>query len=172
MASCNRYLLATGCIGVLISFFLVVLYTTHEYEYPQRGIIMSTVLQAKDYFVENGEQQTRLTHYCNVEVPNRVESEMYGISGWELQHLAVNIRHGDRSTLHRIPGTDVTTPPIGDENSSYLDVRAKQYLPSFKVLMLTRVSAPGLVETAKVCPLPPYSSHMNKSLYPTNICIL
>jgi hypothetical protein len=140
-----------GCMAVLFTFLLGVFYTTLS-DFPDNGILASTVLDVKDYFVENSSSNQRLSEYCNIEVPSRKKMESYGIPGWELQHLAINIRHGDRSAIHRIPGTSVTAPTVKDENSSYVDIRAKQYLNYFKVFLLSRLPVPGSTDSiSKVC---------------------
>eukprot|EP01032_Pedospumella_encystans_P017089 gene17089-19481_t len=126
----------------MFMFLLGVFYTSLDRQLDRSGLV-SNLLEVKDYFVENADQKSRLSEYCNIEVPKREVMGSYGIPGWELQHLAINIRHGDRSALHRIPGT--TTPPVTltDKNSSYLDVRAREYTHHFKCLHLEKLSLPN-----------------------------
>ena len=126
----------------MFMFLLGVFYTSLDRQLDRSGLV-SNLLEVKDYFVENADQKSRLSEYCNIEVPKREVISSYNIPGWELQHLAINIRHGDRSALHRIPGT--TTPPVTltDKNSSYLDVRAREYTHHFKCLHLEKLSLPN-----------------------------
>lgn len=142
MASCNRNLLFISGIATLFTFLIGVFYTSLDHKLHESGLV-SNLLEVKDYFVENADQKSRLSEYCNIDVPRREAVSSYDIPGWELQHLAINIRHGDRSALHRIPGT--TTPPVTltDKNSSYIDIRAREYTHHFKCLHLKKLVLPN-----------------------------
>ena len=126
----------------MFMFLLGVFYTSLDRQLDRSGLV-SNLLEVKDYFVENADQKSRLSEYCNIEVPKREVMGSYDIPGWELQHLAINIRHGDRSALHRIPGTTTPQVTLTDKNSSYLDVRAREYTHHFKCLHLEKLSLPN-----------------------------
>lgn len=146
MASCNRNLLLISGIGILFMLLLGVFHTSLDRNLDHTGLV-SNLLELKDHFVEKVEHNSRLSEYCNIEVPEREVKSSYDIPGWELQHLAINIRHGDRSALHRIPGT--TTPPVAltDKNSSYLDIRAREHTHHFKCLHLEKLVLPNSTDT-------------------------
>lgn len=65
-------------------------------------------------FYDNTE---RLAKYCNTEIPARVQPNESISDNWELQYLAINIRHGDRSSIHRMPGTVTPNDPRDALNS-------------------------------------------------------
>lgn len=146
MASCNRVLLGISCFAVFFTFLLGVIYTTLEDKFDREHIV-ANLLEVKDYFVENIAQDTRLSRYCNVEVPKREAADITSIPGWELKHLAINIRHGDRSALHRIPGTISSKPVNNEQRSEFYNPKAKEYTEKFKFLQLSRLADPSKADS-------------------------
>lgn len=71
---------------------------------------------------------SRLDRYCNIEIPNRQLLNHSLKENWTLQYLAINIRHGDRSAIHRMPGTttfiDSSLPsqtPLDNKTTIYIE---------------------------------------------------
>ncbi|KAJ1397164.1 histidine phosphatase superfamily [Ochromonadaceae sp. CCMP2298] len=87
-----------------------------------------------------------LERYCHTEVPRRFYFA-HSSSNWTLEYLAINIRHGDRSSIHDITGAKLPTPPA---RPPLIDGRALSYMPllaSFSLHPLRHYSsAPALVE--------------------------
>lgn len=161
MASCNRVLIGVSCFAVFFTFLLGVFYTTLEDNFDREHIV-ANLLEVKDYFVENIAQDTRLSRYCNVDVPKRDATYIASISGWELKHLAINIRHGDRSALHRIPGTITTKGIKNEDRAEFLDPKAIEYTEKFKFLQLSRLTGPSPADSkvfTLLCTSPFQPSH-------------
>ena len=56
----------------------------------------------------------RLVEYCNVDSPSGTEGEydmVWGTDRYELVHLLMTIRHGDRTTLNKINGSRYSDHP-------------------------------------------------------------
>ena len=72
----------------------------------------------------------RLLDYCSVEIPSGAEGILPAGSSsqMELKHVLVTIRHGDRSAIHKMPGSTPATSTASDISASYLDPNALLYV--------------------------------------------
>jgi hypothetical protein len=97
MGAISRKATVVTALGVVLVVVVWYVYSSHELHLPSSlsaiGIATST----------SGRE--RLAKYCNIEIPERRSYNHSIDDDWELQYLAVNIRHGDRSAIHRLPGT-------------------------------------------------------------------
>jgi hypothetical protein len=69
----------------------------------------------------------RLATYCNIAPPLRTSPSGNINDSWDLQYLAVNVRHGDRSAIHKIPGTIASKASISTN-----DNRTAKYVEKLK----------------------------------------
>ena len=68
----------------------------------------------------------RLLNYCSLNPPEGVEGSNFdGSSDYSLVHVSLTIRHGDRTSIHSIPGSSVTHTT----KASVLDSRAAHHVP-------------------------------------------
>jgi hypothetical protein len=77
----------------------------------------------------------RLLEYCPLAIPSGNEGVLVENNGkFELKHILVTIRHGDRSAIHRIPGS--TDPSKTHTSSKYLDTSVLQYVHRMSAFQL------------------------------------
>lgn len=71
----------------------------------------------------------RLSQYCSINVPmtNREGPTFQGHEEYKLEYILLTIRHGDRSSIHQMPGSD--TDSHLDSPLRLYDERAKEYIP-------------------------------------------
>jgi hypothetical protein len=81
----------------------------------------------------------RLQQYCSAKTPVASDGHFVDKSSdvkWNLRFVAINIRHGDRSAIHSMPGSIVNTKEV---YSTYIEKEAlgfRSKLSSFKILFL------------------------------------
>ena len=82
----------------------------------------------------------RLLEYCPLAIPSGNEGILVDNNGnFELKHILVTIRHGDRSAIHRIPGSADPIKTITTEkgtSSKYLDSSVLQYVQQMSAFRL------------------------------------
>lgn len=79
----------------------------------------------------------RLLEYCNIDKPRGSEGDVYNsrehdnsyIRDFELVHLLITIRHGDRTTLNKIAGSDSLNKSIDKYKSSNGPIESKLLEP-------------------------------------------
>jgi len=82
--------------------------------------------------------------YCNTQPPSGSEGETFTKSDqWVLHHLLVNIRHGDRSSIHNIPSAQPLVLQTKDSTVQYLEYSALQYIPRLNSFKLTPLGDPA-----------------------------
>ena len=93
---------------------------------------------------------SRLSRYCNINHPEREKSKVDINGDWVLKYVAINIRHGDRSAIHRVPGTKSSSRL---EKAKYLDQRALLYAPLLSSYNLTAIPSKTEMDhdVAQVC---------------------
>ena len=84
----------------------------------------------------------RLSLYCNAEPPTRIPDKVSINNSWELQYMALNIRHGDRSSIHRIPGTALPFP-LRTDILQFVDNRTSAYIDKLRSFSLTAIPSNG-----------------------------
>ena len=73
--------------------------------------------------------------YCNIGEVTGAEGPVFDGSGdYVLHHLLLNIRHGDRSSIHNIPGAKELSSQVTEKK--YLDNEAFKYLPLLNCFVL------------------------------------
>lgn len=84
----------------------------------------------------------RLNDYCSINIvrgsegilnPPELELDM------ELKYILINIRHGDRSAIHTMPGSSPTSLEIPDKGP-YLEPNALNYLQQMKSIKLESIT--------------------------------
>ena len=89
----------------------------------------------------------RLLEYCPLAIPSGSEGNLVDNNrNFELKHLLVTIRHGDRSAIHRIPGSAdpskaFTTDKGSPTSSKYLDASVLQYVQRMSAFRLQSMKA-------------------------------
>ena len=89
----------------------------------------------------------RLLEYCPLAIPSGNEGILVDNNGnFELKHLLVTIRHGDRSAIHRIPGSadpskTITTEQGSQTSSKYLDSYVLQYVQRMTAFRLQSIKS-------------------------------
>ena len=78
--------------------------------------------------------------YCNTGDATGAEGPIFeGSDEWVLHHLLFNIRHGDRSSIHNIPGAQSLSAQVNSKENKYLDHRALKYLPFLRFFVLKSI---------------------------------
>jgi Histidine phosphatase superfamily (branch 2) len=86
--------------------------------------------------------------YCNThEVTGSEGTAFTGSQNWVLHHLLLNIRHGDRSSIHNIPEAQKLSDQVSKH--VYLDQAALQYVPRLNSFVLEPIGSgkPGTVNS-------------------------
>ena len=92
---------------------------------------------------DDDEDLRRLNDYCPVSIlhgsegilsPPELELDM------ELKYILINIRHGDRSAIHTMPGSSPLNREIPDKGP-YLEPKALNFLVQMKSIRLERIPA-------------------------------
>lgn len=74
----------------------------------------------------------RLQQYCNLNPPARTTHSADIQDAWELQYLAINIRHGDRSAINHIKGTTKNYGTVKGNNSFFINSEALEHVYRLK----------------------------------------
>jgi hypothetical protein len=108
-------------VGIVFIVIICVGYTSLDLDMKSKlyGVGSSSSVQST--------AAQRLASYCNVAPPLRTSHSGNIDDNWDLQYLAVNIRHGDRAAIHKLPGT-VTSKPLVAAN----DNRTAKYVEKLK----------------------------------------
>ena len=78
--------------------------------------------------------------YCNSGKVVGLEGPVFeGSSDYVLHYLLLNIRHGDRSSIHNIPGAQPLSSQLTNKKKLYLDSGAFKYLPMLSSFILKSV---------------------------------
>ena len=68
--------------------------------------------------------------YCNTQNPSGSEGPTFpGSKDWKLHHLLINIRHGDRSSIHNIPSAEKLEDQVKTNSIEFLSYSALEYFP-------------------------------------------
>lgn len=86
---------------------------------------------------QHGKQISTDLRYCSIGEVVGAEGPVFeGSDDYVLHHLLLNIRHGDRSSIHNIPGAQPLSAQVHRKEKSFLDQRVFQYLPLLSSFVL------------------------------------
>ena len=92
-------------LGVAILCFVVIYTILYQYSLPLHVQVDPHALTNSEITCNDTCHSTRLTRYCALEKPTGTEGLFSGITNeFSLTHVVLNVRHGDRSAIHSIPG--------------------------------------------------------------------
>ena len=112
--------------------------------YPNQNIHLKGVLTN----VASNAISPRLKNYCSVHpYKEDKEGKFEGSDKWRLNHIVVNIRHGDRSAIHSMPNSYNKLRQYEHSSPHYLDPRAVNYIPRFSSFQLAPITS-GLLPDA------------------------
>ena len=76
----------------------------------------------------------RLEEYCSASTPVAEDGRFERSKDWRLRYLAINIRHGDRSSIHNIPGA---LEQIKGEDYTYVEEEALSFRSALSSFMVS-----------------------------------
>lgn len=83
--------------------------------------------------------------YCNTQLPDGSEGATFPHADqWVLHHLLINIRHGDRSSIHNIPGAQPLAFQVKADQIQYIEYSALKYVPRLNSFKLKSVGESSL----------------------------
>jgi hypothetical protein len=83
--------------------------------------------------------------YCNTQLPDGSEGATFlHADQWILHHLLINIRHGDRSSIHNIPGAQPLASQVNADQIQYIEYSALKYVPRLNSFKLASVGPSSL----------------------------
>jgi len=129
MVQCNRNTKSFAAVSILFILIILVMYGTLD-----RRLQMDEDHSASFY---KHSSPNRLDKYCNKEIPKRKVSNELS-SNWKLVYLALNIRHGDRSPIHNIPGT---VSESSHSANALIDDKVLGYIPSLANFRLSTLQS-------------------------------
>lgn len=92
---------------------------------------------------------SRVISYCAENIPSGTEGVFPGSKDWELKRVVLTIRHGDRSTLNFIPGSNslsLLSKAMAQSNSTSSSVNSSPYYDAEAIDYLHRVTSFKVVE--------------------------
>lgn len=141
MASYSRSSIFLILIIVVFTAFIGVIYSSLEIDKDSRGPLAAELFAAsRSIFYPT---VSRLQQYCSLSTPIRGTHSVDIHDTWELQYLAINIRHGDRSAINHIVGTTKNYAAVKGNNSFFIDSEALKHVYRLKAFDLNPLTRNG-----------------------------
>lgn len=114
----NKYRIGFVAFAVLTVLFMTV--------YVPRGNSVNE--NASQLEISHAMARPRLLQYCNRDIRRGLEGRNFtGHEQWDLKYVVLTVRHGDRSAIHKIPGSGDVAPSPGV--NPHLDPEVVRYRP-------------------------------------------
>jgi len=158
-----RIIVITIC-GAVLLFFMIegTLYRSLIKRNEADSKIHTSHLPSGSFIASN--TPNRLIQYCNDEPAEGREGKLSADNlnlNWTLHHLLINIRHGDRSSIHLIPNAISLSTQVGDkQQQNYLDKRVHSFIPrllSFTLVPMKRGVLPDALNVSSAFRTPDHS---------------
>lgn len=118
---------------VVFTAFVGVIYSSLEIDKDSRPLTAELFAASRSIFYPAA---SRLQQYCSLSTPIRATHSVDIHDAWDLQYLAINIRHGDRSAINHIVGTTKNYANVKGNNSYFIDSEALKHVYRLKAFDL------------------------------------
>lgn len=128
----------TIAMVVVLFVLVVILWVTYSSVDLQQLHNHSLLGNSGSSMLDASNSLNRLSKYCNIGPLIRMAESHGKLEDiWELQYMAINVRHGDRSSIHKLPGTASERSRLRLHMPKHLDNRTTQYVEKLKSFSLS-----------------------------------
>lgn len=118
------------------AFIIVIFATIIALNFLFGPLFENEIQISTNQFSIEGSPTNRLDLYCSSTMPRvHGSNSVREVKGWYLAYVVMNIRHGDRSSIHSIPG--ITSLGRNNEKHPLLDKSALHYTHRFSSFNLS-----------------------------------
>jgi len=145
---CFYYLILASCVVTVLFAVLSCVISMENVDYFHRiqsadGESMPSHVDSLASALQRGQPFSPISRYCSIQVPPQNGIGAGKAQQLSLIHVAIAIRHGDRSSIHSIPNSSIPDRSKLSNNRTLLNDTALLYSPQLRHFELRRMESKG-----------------------------